>query len=188
MCETASRCAKKLLYYHKIEEMAKIDSRSSEPSGTKAFTAVWKAYRALLARSEESKKKTGLCESDFRVLEALLQSGPQRVNVIGTQIDLTTGSITTAIDRLESRWLAVRRLDPNDRRVRLVELTSKGRRVIERVSVEHTKSMENAFRQLSRDQQLQLIKLLERVTTTSPRQVIRLVGSTRRVRKAVRTP
>jgi MarR family transcriptional regulator, 2-MHQ and catechol-resistance regulon repressor len=144
--------------------MGKIASRSSEPTGTKAFTAVWKAYRALLTRSEESKKKIGLCDSDFRVLQALLQSGPQRVNVLGAQIDLTTGSITTAIDRLESKWLVVRRLDPTDRRVRLVELTSKGRRIIGRASVEHAKNIEKAFRQLSRTQRFQLIGLLERIT------------------------
>jgi len=144
--------------------MGKIASRSSEPTGTKAFTAVWKAYRALLTRSEESKKKIGLCDSDFRVLQALLQNGPQRVNVLGAQIDLTTGSITTAIDRLESKWLVVRKLDPNDRRVRLVELTSKGRCIIERAAVEHANNIEKVFRQLSRNKRFQLIRLLERVT------------------------
>ena len=144
--------------------MGKIASLSSEPTGTKAFTAVWKAYRALLTRSEESKKKIGLCDSDFRVLQALLQNGPQRVNVLGAQIDLTTGSITTAIDRLESKWLVVRKLDPNDRRVRLVELTSKGRRIIELASVEHARNIEKAFRQLSRNKRFLLIGLLERVT------------------------
>ena len=148
----------------RLRDMGKIDSRSSEPTGTKAFTAVWKAYRALLTQSEESKKKIGLCDSDFRVLESLLHNRPQRVNVLGAQIELTTGSITTAIDRLESKRLVVRKLHPKDGRVRLVELTSKGRRVIERASVEHAKKMEKAFGPLSRDQRLQLIRLLERVT------------------------
>ena len=148
----------------RLRDMGKIDSRSSEPTGTKAFTAVWKAYRALLTQSEESKRKIGLCDSDFRVLESLLHNRPQRVNVLGAQIDLTTGSITTAIDRLESKWLVVRKLDPNDRRVRLVKLTSKGRRIIERASVEHARNIEKAFRQLSRNKRFQLIGLLERVT------------------------
>lgn len=143
--------------------MAKIDARASEPSGTRTFTNLWRAYRVLLAQSEESKKKIGLCESDFRVLEALLQRGPQRINVLGEQIDLTTGSITTAIDRLESKWLAVRKLDPKDKRVRVVELTPKGRKIIEQASTEHAKTMENALRRLSRSERLQLIKLLQRL-------------------------
>ena len=177
MCETLSAYRKEPLHCRELEGMGKIDSRSSEPSGPTTLTTVWKAYRALLTPSEESQKKIGLCDSDFRVLEALLQNGPQCVNVIGAQIDLTTGSITTAIDRLEAKWLVVRKLDPNDRRVRLVELIPRGRRVIERASVEHAKNVESAFRQLSRHQRLLLIKLLERVTGTSPRQVNRWAGS-----------
>ena len=39
--------------------------------------------------------------SDFAVLEALLHKGAQPVNVIGKRVFLTSGSITTAIDRLE---------------------------------------------------------------------------------------
>jgi MarR family transcriptional regulator, 2-MHQ and catechol-resistance regulon repressor len=169
MCETSSASARKA-FYTKIEDMAKINSDSRELSGATAFAAVWRAYRALLTQSEQGIKRTGLCDSDFRVLKALLEKSPQPVNVLGAHIDLTTGSITTAIDRLESRWLAVRKLDPNDKRVRLVELTSKGRRIIERASIEHRKYMEKAFRPLSRDQRLQLIKLLERVSANgSPR-------------------
>jgi MarR family transcriptional regulator, 2-MHQ and catechol-resistance regulon repressor len=143
--------------------MAKTDSHSRQPSGATAFTAVWRAYRELLGKFEEGIKAIGLCDSDFRVLKALQENSPQPVNVLGAHIDLTTGSITTAIDRLESRWLVVRKLDPSDKRVRLVELTSKGRRVIERASIEHEKNMEKAFRQLSRDQRSELINLLERV-------------------------
>lgn len=148
---------------------AETDSRSIQPTGTRAFTALRKAYRVLLTQSEESKKKLGLCESDFRVLQILLKDGPQPVNVLGAQIDLTTGSITTAIDRLESRWLVVRKLDSKDKRVRLVELTPKGRRVIERASAEHAQTMENAFHQLSRKDRLRFMKLLERITgSTNP--------------------
>jgi MarR family transcriptional regulator, 2-MHQ and catechol-resistance regulon repressor len=151
---------KKVFIILKIEDMAKI---ASHLSGTKAFTAIWRTYRALLTQSEEGIKSSGLCDSDFRVLQALLRDTPQPVNVLGEQIDLTTGSITTAIDRLESRWLVVRKLDPNDKRVRLVDLTSKGRRMIERASAEHEKHMEQAFRELSQDQRLQLMRLLDRV-------------------------
>jgi hypothetical protein len=39
----------------------------------------------------------------------------------------------------------------------LVEITSKGRRIIERASIEHEKHMERAFRALSRSQRLQLV-------------------------------
>ena len=41
--------------------------------------------------------------SDFAILEALLHKGPQAVSELGRRIDLTSGSMTTAIDRLETR-------------------------------------------------------------------------------------
>ena len=43
--------------------------------------------------------------SDFATLELLLHKGPQRVNEIGRRIHLTSGSITTAVDRMETRGL-----------------------------------------------------------------------------------
>jgi MarR family 2-MHQ and catechol resistance regulon transcriptional repressor len=46
--------------------------------------------------------------SDFTILEALLHKGPMLVNEIGRRIELTSGSITTAVDRLEARGLVER--------------------------------------------------------------------------------
>src|SRR5437016_1170353 len=86
-----------------------------------------KAHRAvqrLAARSIES-AEIGL--SDFAVLEMLLHKGPQPVNEIGHRIELTSGAITTAVDRLESRGLVAREAHPSDRRARIVRLTPQGK-------------------------------------------------------------
>jgi MarR family transcriptional regulator, 2-MHQ and catechol-resistance regulon repressor len=42
----------------------------------------------------------------------MLCLGPLPVNGIGGLIDLTTGSITTAVDRMETKWLVVRKNHP----------------------------------------------------------------------------
>ena len=44
-----------------------------------------------------------MCGSDFAVLEALLHKGPLPINEIGKKVLLTSGSITVAVDRLESK-------------------------------------------------------------------------------------
>jgi MarR family 2-MHQ and catechol resistance regulon transcriptional repressor len=75
--------------------------------------------------------KTAHAVEQIAVLEALLHKGSQPVNVIGKKILLTSGSITSAIHRLESRKLVHRTRHPQDRRARLVELTEKGKRLIE---------------------------------------------------------
>jgi MarR family 2-MHQ and catechol resistance regulon transcriptional repressor len=64
--------------------------------------------------------RSGLGNSDFRVLGVLLHKGPLRVNTIGPKVWLTPGSINIAVDRLEKRAF-VKRKYTDDSRVRLVE-------------------------------------------------------------------
>jgi MarR family transcriptional regulator, 2-MHQ and catechol-resistance regulon repressor len=130
---------------------------------THVFLVLWKAYRAIFAKSDESRKNLGLGDSDFRVLEVLLHKGPLPVNVIGEKVELTTGSITTAVDRMEAKWLVVRKNHPEDRRVRIVELTPKGRRLIEKGYAQHEIVMERAMKHLSREDRAALVDLLKRL-------------------------
>jgi MarR family transcriptional regulator, 2-MHQ and catechol-resistance regulon repressor len=117
----------------------------------------------MRAKSEESRKQLGLGDSDFRVLEVLLHKGPLPVNVIGEKVDLTTGSITTAVDRMEAKWLVVRKNHPDDRRVRIVELTPKGRRLIEKAYSQHETDMERAMKHFSCEDRTVLIELLKQL-------------------------
>src|ERR1700722_5397331 len=93
-----------------------------ESSGVHLWLVLMKAHRALAKHAMRSIEPSGLGFSDFAVLEVLLHKGPQKVNEIGRRIDLTSGSITTAVDRLETRGLVVRGLDDADRRSRVVRL------------------------------------------------------------------
>lgn len=140
--------------------------RATATQNTKAthvFLVLWKSYRAVFAKSDESRKNLGLCDSDFRVLEVLLHKGPLPVNVVGDKVELTTGSITTAVDRMEAKWLVVRKNHPEDRRVRIVELTPKGRRLIEKAYSQHEIVMEKAMKHLSREDRAVLVDLLKRL-------------------------
>jgi MarR family transcriptional regulator, 2-MHQ and catechol-resistance regulon repressor len=128
---------------------------------THVFLVLWRTYRAVLAKSEESRKNLGLGDSDFRVLEVLLHKGPLPVNVIGGKVELTTGSITTAVDRMESKWLVVRKNHPADRRVRIVEITPKGRRLIEKAYAQHEIDMERAMKHFPREERDSLVDLLK---------------------------
>jgi len=143
--------------------MAVRDRVREKTDATHVFLVLWKAYRAIFAKSNESRKHLGLCDSDFRVLEVLLHKGPLPVNVIGDKVELTTGSITTAVDRMEAKWLVVRKNHPEDRRVRLVELTPRGRRFMEKAYAQHSIEMEKAMTVLSREDRAELVELLKRL-------------------------
>ena len=123
-----------------------------------------KAFHALAAHAEESLNlsRTGLGDSDFRVLEVLLHKGPLPVNTIGPKVWLTPGSISVAVDRLEKKAL-VKRMNTDDRRVRLVELTAKGRALITKTFREHAAAMEEVAAVLSKEERLILLRLLKKL-------------------------
>jgi len=131
-----------------------------DTSGVHVWLVLMKAFHALAAHAEESLNlsRTGLGDPDFRVLEVLLHKGPLPVNTIGPKVWLTPGSISVAVDRLEKKALVKR-----DRRVRLVELTAKGRALITKISWEHAAAMEEAAGVLSKEERLILLRLLKKL-------------------------
>ncbi len=135
-----------------------------DTSGVHVWLVLAKAFRAGAAAAAKSlnPKVTGLGDSDFRVLEVLLHKGPLPVNTIGPKVWLTPGSISVAVDRLERKGL-VRRKNTEDRRVRLVELTPKGRTLITRVFREHAAAMEEVAAVLPKEERLLLLRLLKKL-------------------------
>jgi len=132
-------------------------------SGVHLWLVLWKAFDALQDHAHQSIASMGLGLSDFGVLEALLHKGPLPVNVLGVKIRLTSGSISVAIDRLESKGLVVRGDDPDDRRARIVHLTSKGRKLIECAFAEHAAAMQHATSGLSATERREAIRLLKKL-------------------------
>ena len=134
-------------------------------TGVHLWLLLWKAYDALAAYAHESIRSMGLGLSDFGVLEILLHKGPLPVNVIGSKIRLTSGSISIAIDRMEEKRLVERRDDPEDRRARVVHLTPAGRKLIECAFAAHAAAMEHATSGLSPAERKEAIRLLKKLGT-----------------------
>lgn len=107
---------------------------------------VWRkadeAARDYLNRGIE---ETGISDTDFRILEALLHKGPLPVNTIGPKVHLTPGSISVAVDRLLEKGLVSRAESPDDRRVRVVALTKRGKDVIVPVFRKHSAEIAEVF-------------------------------------------
>ena len=108
-----------------------------------------KAMRALTRYGNAAIEDTGLGESDFRVLEVLLHKGPLPVNTIGPIVDLTPGSISIAVDRLFAKGLVTRVESTEDRRVRIIALTLRGKDLIVPAFRKHSGQMRRVFSELS---------------------------------------
>lgn len=131
--------------------------------GTHLWLILFKTYQALREHDIRSIESTGLCFSDFATLEILLHKGPLPVNTIGEKVLLTSGSITTAVDRLEKKGLVERKSAVEDRRLRIVHLTEAGREVIESVFEAHQQALETATSGVSDEEKRSLIELLKKL-------------------------
>ena len=142
---------------HKLESL-------TGGSGVHVFLVLWKAAHAAQAYAEKSILGLEMCGSDFAVLEALLHKGPLPVNEIGKKVQLTSGSITVAVDRLEAKGLVERRAHGTDRRARIVHLTKEGRKLSTRAYVDHAADMERlASGSLTTEERKTLIRLLKKI-------------------------
>jgi len=141
------------------------DFGKSMKKDTSTPVHVWlvmlKAMQAISRYALADIEKAGLGDSDFRVLEVLLNKGPLPVNVIGPKVNLTPGSISVAVDRLLAKGFVSRTESSEDRRVRVVALTPRGKSVITRVFRAHAATMEKVFADLSRDEMRQLERHLK---------------------------
>ena len=135
----------------------------SKERGTHLWLVLWKATRAVEAHAHKSIASQPICPSDFAVLEALLHKGPLPVNTIGRKVLLTSGSITTAVDRLEAQGLVERRAHESDRRARVVHLTSAGDRLIRGIFAAHERDMERVVSTLTRLERATLVRLLKKL-------------------------
>src|SRR5579872_6110397 len=105
-------------------------SRRADRPSIHTWLVLMKAHRALARHAKRSIEAAEMCFSDFAILEALLHKGAQTVSDLGHRIDLTSGSMTAAIDRLEARKLVSRSDHPTDRRTWLIQLTPAGHALI----------------------------------------------------------
>jgi MarR family 2-MHQ and catechol resistance regulon transcriptional repressor len=135
----------------------------ADVSGTHLWLVLMKAHRALQKVAMRSIESLGVGLSDFGVMEFLLHKGPQPVNEIGRRIDLTSGAITSAVDRLELRGLVARGAHATDRRARIVRLTPEGEEQAGKLFGGHRSAMDLAASRLSKAERMVLIGLLKKL-------------------------
>jgi len=124
---------------------------------------LWKAEKAVEKIDLESIADTGLCASDFAILEALLHKGPLQIGQIGEKVLLTSGSMTAAVSRLERGGCVIRTKKAEDARCCEVRLTPKGRKIIETAFSKHEKNLERVAEELTAGERRELVRLLKKI-------------------------
>ncbi|RCL32893.1 MAG: MarR family transcriptional regulator [Puniceicoccaceae bacterium] len=133
-------------------------------SGSHLFLLFWKASHAAMRYDHQSIAAQGFATlSDYAVLEVLLHKGSLPVNAIGEKVLLTSGSMTTAVQRLEKKGLVVRERSEGDARVVLVHLTNEGMSLIQEAFTVHAEDLDELFIEFSEDERIQFAGLMRKL-------------------------
>lgn len=154
-------------------------------TASRLWLVMMRSHHALRVLAERSIANTGLCLTDFAALEALLHKGPLTISQIQDKVQLASGSMTAAIDRLEKRGLVARKSTAKDRRARIVELTREGKQLASTCFEKHAKDLEALMSVLSPEEKLQMHASLKKLGLLAAQ---KLVGASRPVKlRAIQT-
>ena len=93
---------------------------------------VQRAARALARRFDEALRPVGLTNGQFSLLVSLNRPEPPPMAPVAALLAMDRTTLTAALKPLQRRGLVRVTTDPDDRRGRLLKLTSKGRRALAR--------------------------------------------------------
>ena len=132
-------------------------------SASRVWVVLARAYGSMASFVEERIAAEEIGLSDFMVLEVLLHKGPLTMSAIGEKVLLANASMTSAIDRLEKKAFVIRKYSDEDRRIRLVELTARGKKLIVEVYRRHEQELESLMSCLSTEERAGLHRGLKKI-------------------------
>ena len=96
---------------------------SDEATPQDLVAACRRLYASIDKLDAKAASIVGVSRNDLRCLNILAEA-PTKPSQIASELGLTSGSVTTLLDRLEKANLAARERDPEDRRSVIVNPTS----------------------------------------------------------------
>ncbi len=121
----------------------------------------------LRKRASEFFRPFGLTDVQFNLMMLLkYQGGPGKgLNqaLLSDMMLVNRANITSLIDRMEKAGLVVRTPAPSDRRSNIIKLTTRARKLLDRIEPLYTKEVKQIMAALNQTEQKTLIAMLEKV-------------------------
>ena len=158
-------------------------AQPSAQAGTTTQPAdlTWLLHRAaqrMRAALDQVAKAQGLAGvRDWIVLSALIAQPGRTQLALGHALGLDKTTLTSQLDRLETGGLIIRSLNPHDRRARIPEITTAGRRIQARVTRARNHTETELLKAFSTQEQRLLRELLTRLAASEHGDCLHASGS-----------
>lgn len=162
------RSAPKVPDYRRLCELAR-RVPELDPDAVFAFAKLRSVGARVEVALQASLERRGISEGRLRVLATLLSRDAALTHTeLAELAGVTKGTITGLVDGLEGDGLVRRVAEAADARVRRVELTRRGRALLDRVLPGHLAGLSACMAGLSRAERRQLARLLAKVEAGLP--------------------
>ena len=105
-------------------------------------------------------RSTGLSMPQFNILMQLNHTGNCAVGDIGDRFDITNAAASQLVDKLVHSGLIQREEDPHDRRAKLLNLTEKGRELIQQGIEERYRWVDQLAAKLTTEERAKITEAL----------------------------
>ena len=119
-------------------------------------------------RFERALAREGIRTKHAALLVVIDAEGPMSQRALGRRLRIDKSPMVGLVDELEQMGLAERRRSDRDRRVQAIHLTSRGRRMLQRITRLADEGNERTFGVLDEDEHALLHDLLLRVAEATP--------------------
>jgi DNA-binding MarR family transcriptional regulator len=138
----------------------------------KVMVALVKASEAFKKDSDTIYRDYGLTFSQYNVLRVLNNSkdGQNSVTITSKIMLVSSPNMTGIAKRLEKNGFILRKHDPKDERITLLEITPKGKRVLTNIKAAHDENMRNYLKHFSSAEKERLLEDLKVIFNNSPSQ------------------
>jgi DNA-binding MarR family transcriptional regulator len=156
---------------HLLSRIAAAGVETIDPDVEGIVDRIGSINRRIKHAQKEILREHGLTPEDWGVL-CNLRLGKEDFcsspGELARELELSTGAMTTRIDRLEQMGLVRRLPDPDDRRGVVVELTEQGRKAWDSAADVQARRESFFARTLTKAEQTQLNKLLRKLLLALP--------------------
>lgn len=112
-------------------------------------------------------RSTGLSMPQFSMMMQMYHRGACGMSEVSERFEITPAAASQLVDKLVQSGFIMRQEDPNDRRAKLLDLTQKGRELIERGIEERYRWVGEMEAKLTAEERAQISQALDIMTRTA---------------------